>query len=68
MVGSGRLHQGWSLERLPLLLETSLPGVFAAGDVRHGAVRRVASAVGEGATAIMLLHQYLAEKAAVAPS
>jgi thioredoxin reductase (NADPH) len=42
-------------------LETSHPGVFAAGDVRHGSVKRVASAVGEGAMAIMFVHQYLAE-------
>jgi thioredoxin reductase (NADPH) len=49
----------WPLDRPPLLLETSLPGVFAAGDIRHGSVKRVASAVGEGATAIQLVHQYL---------
>jgi thioredoxin reductase (NADPH) len=47
-------------KRSPLLLETSMPGVFAAGDVRHGSVKRVASAVGEGSIAIQLLHQYLA--------
>ena len=46
----------WPLERTPLLLETSMPGVFAAGDVRHGSVKRVASAVGEGSVAIQLLH------------
>ena len=50
---------GWPLERPPLLLETSVPGVFAAGDVRHRSVKRVASAVGEGAIAIQLLHEYL---------
>jgi thioredoxin reductase (NADPH) len=44
--------------RQPLLLETSLPGVFAAGDVRHGSVKRVASAVGEGGIAIQMVHQY----------
>ena len=49
--------QAWPLERRPLLLETSMPGVFAAGDVRHGSVKRVASAVGEGSVAIQLLHQ-----------
>ncbi|MFN8379433.1 MAG: FAD-dependent oxidoreductase [Anaerolineae bacterium] len=49
----------WPLTRDPMLLETSVPGVFAAGDVRHGAVRRVASAVGEGAVAVGLVHQYL---------
>jgi thioredoxin reductase (NADPH) len=48
----------WPLQRPPFLLETSLPGVFAAGDVRHGSVKRVASAVGEGAMAVQLLHQY----------
>ncbi len=47
-------------DRTPLLLETSMPGVFAAGDVRHGSVKRVASAVGEGSIAIQLLHQYFA--------
>lgn len=47
-------------ERPPLLLETSLPGVFAAGDVRHGSVKRVAAAVGEGGMAIQSVHQYLA--------
>jgi len=41
------------------LLETSVPGIFAVGDVRHGAVRRVASAVGQGAIAVSLVHQYL---------
>ncbi len=49
----------WSLKRDPFLLETSVPGIFAAGDVRHGSVRRVASAVGEGAIAISFVHQYL---------
>jgi thioredoxin reductase (NADPH) len=52
---------GWPLERNPFLLETSMPGVFAAGDVRHGAVKRVASAVGEGSIAIQLVHQLTAE-------
>ena len=51
----------WPLERPPLFLETSLPGVFAAGDVRHRSVKRVASAVGEGAIAVQLAHEYLAE-------
>jgi thioredoxin reductase (NADPH) len=50
--------QGHSRE--PYLLETSLPGVFAAGDVRSGSIKRVASAVGEGAMAVRLVHQYLA--------
>jgi thioredoxin reductase (NADPH) len=52
---------GWPLERPPLLLETSMPGVFAAGDVRYRSVKRVASAVGEGSIAVQLVHQYLAE-------
>ncbi|HXA62569.1 MAG TPA: FAD-dependent oxidoreductase [Streptosporangiaceae bacterium] len=51
---------GWPLSRPPFLLETSLPGVFAVGDVRAGAMRRVASAVGEGAMAVAFTHQYLA--------
>ncbi|MGK5111141.1 MULTISPECIES: FAD-dependent oxidoreductase [unclassified Geodermatophilus] len=50
----------WTLERSPALLETSAPGVFAAGDVRSGSVKRVASAVGEGALAITLVHAHLA--------
>jgi thioredoxin reductase (NADPH) len=49
----------WHADRPPLLLETSLPGVFAAGDVRSGAVQRVASAVGDGAITIPLVHRYL---------
>lgn len=55
----GRPPPSWPLERLPLLLETSVPGVFAAGDVRHGATKRVASAVGEGAIAVRLVQEYL---------
>ncbi|MEM9885104.1 MAG: FAD-dependent oxidoreductase [Bacteroidota bacterium] len=51
----------WKMEREPFLLETCIPGVFAAGDVRAGAMNRVASAVGEGATAIKFVHEYLAE-------
>jgi thioredoxin reductase (NADPH) len=50
---------GWHADRQPLLLETSQPGVFAAGDVRHGSVKRVASAVGDGAITIPLVHRYL---------
>jgi len=49
----------WPLEREPYHLETSVPGVFAAGDVRHGSMKRVASGVGEGATAVSLVHRYL---------
>jgi thioredoxin reductase (NADPH) len=51
--------KGWKLERTPYLLETSIPGVFVAGDVRTGSVKRVASAVGEGSAAVMFVHQYL---------
>jgi thioredoxin reductase (NADPH) len=54
-------YQGrWSLARAPFALETSLPGVFAAGDVRLDSMKRVASAVGEGAMAVYLVHRYLA--------
>ncbi|HXO17689.1 MAG TPA: fused response regulator/thioredoxin-disulfide reductase, partial [Candidatus Dormibacteraeota bacterium] len=49
----------WPLLRPPYLLESSLPGVFAVGDVREGSVKRVASAVGEGSIAISLVHQVL---------
>jgi thioredoxin reductase (NADPH) len=59
--GDGRLPGGWPLERPPLPLETSLPGVFAAGDVRYRSIKRVASAVGEGSVAIQLVHEYLAD-------
>jgi thioredoxin reductase (NADPH) len=51
--------QGWPLPRPPMLLESSLPGVFAAGDVRRGSVKRVAAAVGEGSIVIRLIHDYL---------
>ena len=52
--------RGWSEQREPFLLESSVPGVFVAGDVRHGSVKRVASAVGEGSIAVQFAHQYLA--------
>jgi len=52
--------QDWPLEREPLSMETSLPGVFAAGDVRFSSVKRMASAVGEGAIAVQQIHEYLA--------
>ena len=51
--------KGWTLERQPFLLETNIPGIFAAGDVRSGSVKRVASGVGEGSIAIQFVHQYL---------
>jgi thioredoxin reductase (NADPH) len=53
-------REHWPLDRDPYPLETSVPGVFAAGDARHGSSKRVASAVGEGAMAVQLIHQYLA--------
>jgi thioredoxin reductase (NADPH) len=59
LIRDGKKPQGWRLARDPFLLETSVPGIFAAGDIREGAVRRVASAVGEGAIAVSLVHQYL---------
>jgi thioredoxin reductase (NADPH) len=52
--------QDWPLQRPPFLLETTTPGVFAVGDVRHGSMKRVAAAVGDGSTAIRLIHDYLA--------
>jgi thioredoxin reductase (NADPH) len=58
----GRRPRGWTLDRQPYLLETNVPGVFVAGDVRHGSVKRVASGVGEGSIAIQFVHQYLANK------
>jgi thioredoxin reductase (NADPH) len=59
LLRGGSPPEGWPLERQPMLLETSVPGVFAAGDVRRGSVKRVASAVGEGSIAIQMVHEYL---------
>jgi thioredoxin reductase (NADPH) len=59
LLQSGRPDEQWPLRRLPMFLESSLPGVFAVGDVRHGSVKRVASAVGEGSIAIRLVHDHL---------
>jgi thioredoxin reductase (NADPH) len=59
LLQGGRPDETWPLQRLPTFLETSLPGVFAAGDVRHGSVKRVAAAVGEGSIAIRLVHDHL---------
>ena len=61
LVVEGRRPLGWELDRDPYLLESSIPGVFVAGDVRSQSVKRVASAVGEGALAVTLVHRYLAE-------
>jgi len=59
LIRGGRRPKGWKLRRDPFLLETSVPGIFAAGDVRHGTIRRVATAVGQGAAAVSLVHEYL---------
>jgi thioredoxin reductase (NADPH) len=59
LLDDGRPAGDWPLRRLPMFLESSVPGVFAVGDVRYGSVKRVASAVGEGSTAIRLVHDYL---------
>ena len=59
LIREHRKPKGWKLTRDPYLLETSVPGIFAAGDIRQGAVRRVASAVGEGAISVSFVHQYL---------
>ena len=59
LIRDGRRPKNWRLKRDPFLLETSVPGIFAVGDVRQGAVRRVASAVGQGSTAVIFVHQYL---------
>ena len=56
-----RRARRWPLERDPFLLETTLPGVFVAGDVRHRSIKRVASAVGEGSMSVQFIHQYLAD-------
>jgi thioredoxin reductase (NADPH) len=56
----GKMAPEWKENREPYLLESSVPGVFVAGDVRHGSVKRVASAVGEGSIAVQFVHQYLA--------
>lgn len=66
VTGSDLLKNGtppdyWELDRKPFFLETSVPGSFAVGDVRHGSVKRVASAVGEGAMAVAFVHKYLEE-------
>ncbi|MGA9474200.1 MAG: FAD-dependent oxidoreductase [Terriglobales bacterium] len=60
LLDGGKRPEGWPLDRNPYYLETNVPGVFAAGDVRHGSVKRLASAVGEGAMAVMFVHRYLA--------
>lgn len=61
LLRDGARPAGWPLDREPYFLETNIPGMFAAGDVRHGAVRRCASAVGEGAMAVAFVHRVLGE-------
>ena len=61
LMAGGRLPATWPLEREPFFLETNVPGSFAAGDVRAGPIKRVATAVGEGAMAVAFVHRYLAE-------
>jgi thioredoxin reductase (NADPH) len=61
LLKDGKLPPGWSLDRDPFLLESSVPGVFVVGDVRSGSVKRVASAVGEGAIAVQFIHRYMAK-------
>jgi thioredoxin reductase (NADPH) len=56
----GKMPKNWNLSREPYLLETSVPGVFVAGDVRHGSIKRVASAVGEGSISVQFIHKHLA--------
>lgn len=57
----GKRPKGWPLERDPMLLETSVPGIFVAGDARNGSVKRVSAGVGEGGVAVSLIHQYLSK-------
>jgi thioredoxin reductase (NADPH) len=59
LASNGHRPKNWHLKRDPFLLETSVPGIFAVGDIRQSATRRVASAVGEGSTAVSFVHQYL---------
>jgi thioredoxin reductase (NADPH) len=61
LAGRDVQSNGWPLEREPYVLETTVPGVFVAGDVRARSIKRVASAVGEGSMAVSLIHEYLVE-------
>jgi thioredoxin reductase (NADPH) len=61
LAGRDAQGKGWPLQREPFMLETTVPGVFVAGDVRARSIKRVASAVGEGSMAVSLIHEYLAE-------
>jgi len=60
LMPDGKRPKGWTMDRDPGLLEASVPGVFAVGDVRHGSIKRVASSVGEGSIAVQFVHHYLA--------
>jgi len=62
LIREGKRPANWPLDRDPYYLETNVPGMFAAGDVRHGSVKRCASAVGEGAMAVQFVHEYLKER------
>jgi len=64
--GDARSGGYWPLERYPYILETSVPGIFAAGDIRAGSIKRVAAGVGEGSMAIAMVHQYLRSESSVA--
>jgi thioredoxin reductase (NADPH) len=61
LLKKGKRPAGWNLDRDPYLLESSLPGVFVVGDVRYGSIKRLASAVGEGAIAVQFIHRYMAK-------
>lgn len=61
LIRDAKKPKSWTLERDPFLLESSVPGIFVVGDVRHGSVKRVASGVGEGAVVVQFIHQYLAK-------
>jgi thioredoxin reductase (NADPH) len=61
LIKDGKLPKSWTLNRDPFLLESSVPGIFVVGDVRHGSVKRVASGVGEGSVAVQFIHQYLSK-------
>ena len=67
LAGRDAAEHGWPLQREPYLLETSVPGVFVAGDVRARSIKRVASAVGEGSMAVSLIHEYLVERVTSSP-
>ena len=61
LIRDGKLPSSWNVNRPPFLMESSMPGVFVVGDVRHGSIKRVASAVGEGAIAVQFVHRYMAK-------